>query len=210
MVADRGALTVLACLALAGCGGEKNAQQAGPATTSPKVEKPESVGGLAAGWTIERNREQGFSIGVPPGWRSGRECLKGGGEAPSVTILCSPDKLVTLSVSADRTNEAVEVGAAEFAARTLTGLADSYDGLEPGKVKPFKGHYDGATVSGEGRAVATRVNQEVTVVVLRRDGVANFTAVIAANADQPTVPAQRLAEESVGSLRSQPVGAPGG
>ena len=179
-------------------------------TTTQKVEKPESVGGLPTGWTVERNPQQGFSIGAPPGWRVGGDCLPGGADVPSVTILCSPDKLVTLSVSADRTNEALEVDPSEFAARTLTGLADSYDGLQPGQVKPFKGHYDGATVSGAGKAVGTGVRQDVTVVVLRRDGVANFTAVIAANADKPTEPAVKLANESVETLRSQPVGAPGG
>jgi len=211
MVADRRLLAVVACLALAGCGGDEGEGDAPEeTTTTQKAEKPESVRGLPPGWTVERNRPQGFSIGAPPGWRSGGDCLKGGAEVPSVTILCSPDKLVTLSVSADRTDEALEVDPAEFAARTLTGLADSYDGLKPGKVKPFKGHYDGATVSGTGEAVGTGVHQDVNVVVLRRDGVANFTAVIAANADQPTGPAVELADESVETLRSQPVGAPGG
>ncbi len=204
----------LACLALlAGCGGDDDGDGDAPeeATSPPNVEQPEQVGGLQRGWTVERNSAQGFSLGAPPGWREGADCLRGGAEAPGgVTIMCSPDKLVTLSVSADRTNEALEVDPAEFAARTLTGLADSYDELEPGKVKPFKGHYDGASVEGTGKAVGTGVNQNVQVVVLRRDGVANFTAVIAANADKPTEPAAKLANEALETLRSQPVGAPSG
>ena len=54
------------------------------------------------------------------------------------------------------------------------------------------------------------MNQNVQVVVLRRDGVANFTAVIAANADKPTEPATKLADKALETLRSQPVGAPSG
>ena len=202
----------LACAALiGGCdGGEDEKQPADEPEGPPKVEKPESVGGLPAGWTVVKNSAQGFSLGAPPGWREGGECLAGGTEPGSVTILCSPDKLVTLSVAADRTDEALELDPAEFAARTITGLADSYDGLESGKPRRFEAHYDGASVEGSGKAVGTGVNQDVQVVVLRREGVANFTAVIAANADKPTGPAVKLAEESLETLRSQPVAAPSG
>lgn len=173
-------------------------------------ERPESVGKLPPGWTVEENKPQGFELGVPPGWRKGAECLKGGAEPPAVTVLCSPDKLVTLSVTADRTDEALELKPAEFAARTMEGLAESYDGLEPGRPHAVKGHYDGAAVEGTGKAVGTGVRQDVTVVVLRREGAANFTAVIAANADKPTEPAVRFAERSLATLRSGPVSAPSG
>lgn len=191
---------------LAGCGDEDEAPGAGDGPSgTQRPEKPEFVEGLPAGWTEEENEAQGFSLGAPPGWRSGGECLEGGAEAVPVTILCSPDKLVTLSVSADRTNEALELSPEDFAARTMTGLADSYEGLKPGKPKSFSGHYDGATVEGSGKAVGTGVEQDVTVAVLRREGVANFTAVIAANADEPTQPAVELAKEALDTLRSQPV-----
>jgi hypothetical protein len=204
-------VAALSSLALAACGGDdSSSEQPDEPETEPKAERPEEVKGLDQGWEVERNTAQGFSIGAPPGWRKAGDCL-GGGLAPgSVTILCSPDKLVTLSIQADRTDEALELDPGEFATRTMTGLADSYDGLESGKPKPFKAHYEGAVVAGEGKAVGSGVDQDVQVVVLRRDGVANFTAVIAANADKPTGPAVKLAEEALETLRSQPVGAPRG
>jgi len=190
---------------LAGCGGD--APTAAP-PASP--ETPQRVTGLPPGWTVERNAAQGFSLGAPPGWRQGERCLDGNGSDVPVTVLCSPDKLVTLSISADRTGEALEIEPGEFAARAMAGLADSYMGLEPGAPKPFEARYEGAFVEATAKALATGVRQNVIVVVLRRDDIANFTAVIAANAEQPTGPAVKLAEEALRTLRSQPVRAPGG
>lgn len=196
-------LVLGAVLLAAGCGDDEPSP---PPQPDPKPEKPEEVSGLPAGWTVERNSAQGFSLGAPPGWRSGAECLKKGGGDVTVTILCSPDRLVTLSISADRTADALELGPEAFAARTMDGLGDSYDGLEAGKPKRFSAHYPGAIVEGSGKAVGTGVPQDVSVVVLRRDHVANFTAVIAANASQPTGPAVALATQALKTLRSEPVG----
>jgi len=198
-----------AALALAsGCGGS-DSEDGGEATAPPRVpERAEQVPDLPPGWTVSANRSQGFSLGAPPGWREGKDCLRGGAKPGTETVLCSPDRLVTLSISADRTNEALELEPRAFALRTLEQLGEtSYDGLNPRRLKPFKARYAGGTVSGTGRAAGTGVRQEVAVVVLRREGAANFTAVIAANADRPTEPAIKLAEKSLRTLRSEPPGA---
>ena len=188
------------------CGGSDDDADSMSSTTASEPETAEHVGKLPKGWTAARNPDLGFEMGRPPGWPEGRDCLRKGADPGTATVMCSPDELVTLSVSADRTDEAFEIGAAEFAGRTMAGLGDSYeDGLDPRKPKPVKGHYEGASVTAQGTAMATGVDQDVTVVVLRRDSVANFTAVIAANADKPTAPAVRLAERALQTLRSQPV-----
>ena len=196
----------VAAALLTGCG-ERDEPATESTTTVTKPETAESVGKLPPGWTVTRNAAQGFELGSPPGWREGRACLRGGTRAPTTTVMCSPDELVTLTISADRTNEALEIDPVDFAARTLTGLGEGYkNGLEPGKAKPVKGHYGGAEVSATGTALGTAVRQDVTVVVVRRESVANFTAVIAANAEQPTAPAVKLAEHALRTLRSQPLG----
>lgn len=203
----RGKATIAAAVAIAplaaaaGCGGDEQTT-----TTATAPETPEHVDELPTGWKVVRNPQLGFEMGRPPGWPEGRDCLRKGADPGTATVMCSPDELVTLSVSADRTDEAFEIEAGEFAERTMTGLGDSYqDGLDPREPKPVEGHYDGAAVTAHGTAAATGVDQNVTVVVLRRDSVANFTAVIAANADKPTDPAVKLAERALRTLRSQPL-----
>ena len=204
----RAAVTV-AAVALgslaAGCGGDGNDES--PKAPAAEQETAEHVESLPRGWTIARNPALGFELGQPPGWHDGEKCLRKGADRRTVTVMCSPDRLVTMSVSADRTDEAFQIDAGEFAARTMSGLGDGYrGGLEPGTQKPFKGHYPGAVVTAKGTAAGTGVDQDVAVVVLRRDSAANFTAVIAANADKPTDPAVKYAEHALRTLRSQPVG----
>ncbi len=189
--------------ALIGCG-EREEQLPPPAPPPP--EKVEKVPKLPRGWTVLQDRAQGFGLGVPPGWRQGGDCLTRGASPGSTTIICSPDKLVTVSVFADRTEDALELSPDEFAVETLEGLAEEgFQDLKAGKPKKFEARYDGAKVTATGKASDTKVRQDVTVVVLRRDEVANFTAVIAANAEKPTQPAVKLAKKSLETLRSRPV-----
>jgi len=207
----RGTATIAAAVAIvalgtgSGCDGDDETTTAST-TTASEPETAEHVDKLPKGWKVARNPELGFEMGRPPGWPDGRDCLRKGADPGTATVMCSPDELVTLSVSADRTDEAFQIEEGEFAERTMQGLGDSYEGgLDPRAPKPVKGHYDGAAVTARGTAAATGVNQDVTVVVLRRDAVANFTAVIAANAHKPTTPAVKLAERALRTLRSQPV-----
>ncbi len=197
--------SALAALALlGGCGDGDAADPPEPRRAEVAQRLPQ----LPRGWTVHESPAEGFALGVPPGWRHGGQCLRGAHERTAGTILCSPDRLVTLSVFADRTTEALEVEPEEFALRTLESFGESgLRDLDRGAPRPFAGHYEGAVVSGLGRSAATGVRQELTVVVLRREGLANFTAAIAANAERQTKPAVELALRSLRSLRSRPVGA---
>jgi hypothetical protein len=188
--------------ALGGCG-EKEEPEVRPPPRPP--ERSERVPKLPSAWTEAGNEEQGFALGVPPGWKRGRDCLPHGRRPGATTVLCSPDKLVTLSVSADRSDEALELAPGAFAVRATKRLGEERypRGLEAGRPRRFGTHYNGVVVRAQGKA-ATGVEQDVSVVVLRRAGIANFTAVIAANAGKPTGPAVGLAERGLRSLRSQP------
>jgi hypothetical protein len=200
---------VLAACALvtaiaAGCGSGDDSED--ETTEERPTETAERVGKLPAGWETFTNDTQGYAIGVPPGWGEGKAC---GNAAPSAaagtTLLCSPDRLVTLNVSVDRTNEALEIPPPDAASRTAEAIsAQSFGGrLESGEPKPVKGHYDGAVVSGEGKS--GKVDQEVEVYALQREGIAAITAVIAGNADKEADANVKLAEEAVESLRTKPV-----
>jgi hypothetical protein len=206
------ALLAVACaLGIAGCSGSGDESTATTSTSSKgsePVEKAESVPDLPQGWNVVSDPAQGFRLGSPPGWPDGGDCLAKGTSPGETTVLCSPDKLVTLSITADRSADALTLSPPEFAVQTLEGLGAegfrvSLDGADP---KAFDARYRGAMLTAKGTA-STGVRQEVTVVVMRRDGVATFVAVIAANADKPTEPAVKLATEALRTLRSQPLGA---
>ena len=193
-----------AALIVTGCGSGSDPDDT--TTEEAATETAERVGHLPDGWEALTNDAQGFEIGVPPGWGEGKACGKQAPAAASgTTLLCSPDRLVTLNVSVDRTDEALEVEPSEAASRTAEAISvQNFDGkLDPGSPKPVKGHYDGAVVPGKGKA--GKVDQEVEVYALQRDGIVAITAVIAANADENASAGVKLAEEAVESLRTKPV-----
>jgi hypothetical protein len=203
-IAGGAAIAAVAALvaAVAGCG-ERDEPE--PTTTTPPVERAEKVPKLPGQWNVIKNTDEGFALGLPPGWRRGKECLAKKAQGGSTTVFCSPDKLLTLSVTADRTDEALELTPGGFALRVMASLSENYQKpLDPGKPKRFEGHYDGAKVSASGQA-AKGVREDVTVIVLQRDDIATFTAVIADNAAKATGQHTKFAERALKSLRSQPV-----
>jgi hypothetical protein len=54
----------------------------------------------------------------------------------------------------------------------------------------------------------TGVEQQVRLLVLRRDSIVTFTIVVAVNVKPAARPSERLAERMVRTLRSRPIGAP--
>lgn len=209
-------LSVVAVVALAACG------SADPApTTTREVETAEALPELPRGWNPYINRAAGFTLGRPPGWAAS--------EDGSATLFRSPDELVAMTISADRTDEALALPLARYATRTalaLPGLKD-VDLREP---ETFKGHYEGVSVKGNGRLIKSKLLERLQVIVLRRNGIVTITAVIAANAGEaqlnsnveagpdcgtyPILCRVRAevdqAIEAVRTLRSRPVSAPAG
>lgn len=71
----------------------------------------------------------------------------------------SPDRLVAVSISADRTTEAIEFPLDDYtveATEALTGFKD----FEVGKARPFKAHYEAEAVEATGTAKG-RVRQRL-------------------------------------------------
>lgn len=192
----------LGALGIAACG-ERDEPE--PITTTPPVERAEKVPKLRQKWKVERNGKHGFALGVPPGWHRGRKKCHVRDVSPAATVLCSPDRLLTLTITADRTDEALELATANFAVRVMAGLSKNYQTpLDAGKPKPFRGHYDGAKVGATGRA-AKGVREDVSVIVLRREGLVTVTAVVAAHATKATGTHKRFAERALRTLRTRPV-----
>lgn len=188
---------------MAGCDADGDDPQSRPRA----AEAPHALPDLPPGWKPKRNAAAGFALGLPPGWSSGGGCAEGGrvGSA-SATLICSPGRLVSVSISADRTRDALAIPPERFAVRVLAALPGFQESLDPGRPAPFEHRYEAAQVAATGIREGPGLRQRVRAIALRRDRLVTLTAVIAANAEQPTGGYGAQAVEAVGTLRTYPPG----
>jgi hypothetical protein len=179
-------------VAILGCGSDVKPPKTTVESAQPPAKPP-------AGWKTVRDNTHGFSISVPPGWKQ-----EGNGGS---VLYRSPDHLVALSISVDRTGEAFAVPVARFAQQTIEAIP-GYDG----KLKPSPAHpitatpLDGALVTASGTTKKGGFHQEVEVAVVRRDHLVNYTGVIAANATSTPPDEIAAGRVMVASIRDQPIG----
>lgn len=183
--------TAVLALAAAGCGGEESEDPPpGP------VETAEEVRNLPSGWSVHRNFDAGFELGVPPGWDARARGIR--------STLRSPDRLVAATIFADRSNEAIELPLNDFAQAAIAGI-DGFDDLEPGEVRRFDHRYDAVAIEASGVERDSGVEQELLLVVVRREELATFTVLVARNAERDTGRYRDQIERMIRSLRSRPV-----
>jgi len=196
-----GALLAL-LFALAACGDDSDS---GEGSGDAPVERADDPANLPAGWRTVENQASGFTVGAPPGWSD--EPQEGG----QGTVLRSPDKLVAVSISADRSAGALALDPEEFASRTAKALA-SGDGekgsespadVEIGPASPVDSPYEGASVAA--LKTTSEGHEGIEVAVLRRPEVAVYVLAARGNADSPSAFADsRTFAEITASLRGQP------
>ncbi|MGH2954907.1 MAG: hypothetical protein ACRDK9_13015 [Solirubrobacterales bacterium] len=197
MSARPGPALLLIGLALlaAGC---RDSDEPEPEPRPP--ETAEELPKLPSGWQPHTNRPGGFAIGVPRGWKASDRRIS--------TLVRSFDRLVAVSITPDRTDDALELPLDDFATRALLALDGFESAIEPGDPRPFGHRYEGITVKARATAAKTGIEQALELIVLRREGLAAFTVVIAGNAERDSGPARRVARRMVATLRGRPVAAP--
>jgi hypothetical protein len=185
-------LAAVLLLAAPGCGEDDGTEP--PERRSETVDRlPE----LPAGWKRYINHRAGFAIGLAPGWKAERRGTS--------TLLRSPDHLVAVSISADRTPGALEHRLEPFAraaAKSLPGFKD----LKTRKPRRFEQRYAGVAVPGKGRARKSGIRQRLLLIVLRRKGVATYPVLVARNAERNSRFYGHQAVEIVRTLRGRPIG----
>ncbi len=182
-------------LALGACGSE--ARPASDPTPRP-VETSDRLPRLAPGWRPFVNPFGGYAFGLPPGWEARRR-----GTATSVSYF---DRLAQLSISADRTRDAVELPLADFASRVIAARTGYEEALEPGEPRRLEHRYPAVVVAAEGEATSGGVRQTVEVIVLRRPKLVTLTIVIAVSAIPEAERSARIAERIVKTMRTRPTG----
>lgn len=194
--------TVAALLALsplAACGGGDDGDDEPEPPPPRPVETVHKLPKLERGWKPHLNRSAGVAAGRPPGWAANSR-------GPT-TIMRSPDRLIAITVTIDRTDESLEIPVEQFALRTTRAIPGFEGELEPSEPRPFKGRYRGVEVTSVGVSAKNGVRQRVRVIVLRRPRLATIVAVIAANTKLKRKGDARDATKVVRTISTRPIGA---
>ena len=169
--------------ALVGCGDDSDSNDGGGDAPVERADDPRSS--RTAG-SRSRTRPPA-SPSASPGWSE--EAQKGG----QGTVLRSPDKLVAVSISADRSAGALALDPEDFASQTAKALASGNGGkgsegvgkVEIGPSQKADSPYEGATVGAVARS-DDGSREGIEIAVLRRPEVAVYVLVARGNADRPS------------------------
>jgi len=185
------------CLALAACGSDESTSTT-TSTTAPAPPPKETREGLPDRpheWKRFVNERGGYALLLPRGWVADAD--------GSQALVRSFDRLAAISIAPDRSPEAAATPLNDYA----TGTADALRGFERGfrneGMRRFPGHYEAVDVFGTGRS-RDGVDQDVSVIVLRRDELVTITVVLAANAIPAADESRRLARKVVATIRTRP------
>jgi len=187
--------TTLAALALlpAGCGDESTEKKAAP---EPEPERADRPAKPPPGWRTVRNSAAGFTVAAPRAWTAATK--------RSRTIIRSDDRLVAVSISADRTAPGRELTPARYARRTVRTLP-SFAGRVDGRVSRVKGSpYDSAVIDAIGTVSPSSLSQQISVAVFRRAGRVTYGALVFRNAGVKPRFNQRTLNRMLRSFRAQP------
>jgi hypothetical protein len=194
-------LVVALAVAVAGCGGGESTTE-----TAPVPETPQALPKLPKRWRAHGDRSIGYKMGIPPRWEVSRS-RTGGVEA---ALIRSPDHLVAVTLVAARDPDALEVPLDEFATQALAALPGFRAPLEPSPPRPFaKTPFAAVLTVATGITKARGIKERTTLLVLRREGIVNYTVAIVENARRSYSRKDRaVALEMIRTLRDQPVGRP--
>jgi hypothetical protein len=157
-----------------GCGGSDTPKPAEPPRRAETDDRPAR---LPTGWTRLVNRHAGFSVGIPPGWKA-----RG---ARGATLVRSGDRLLAVSITADRSSDGRDLRPANYAERLVMALP-GYRKRKVGRpVSVREAHYPGASVAASGTFRRTRVRQAIRAVALQRRGRVTYALVFFRTARSP-------------------------
>lgn len=186
-----GSLAALSLIA-GGCGGDEAGPEpdtSGAAQTLPKL--PER-------WQEHRDPSIGYVIGKPPGWRVKPSRM--------AALIRSPDHLVAVTIVANRDDEALEVPVEQFATDALAALPGFKNRLKPSPPQALQGTpLDAVWTAATGTTVGRGIKERATLLVLRREGVVNYTVAIVENAQHGSSRKNReVALRMIRTLRDLP------
>lgn len=126
------------------------------------------------GWRTVRNPVAGFTIAAPKRWPAD--------VTRRATFIRSDDRLVSITIAADRSAAGRRLTPVRYARRTLESLP-GFKGAIGRRVRRVRGSpYPSAVVEGSGTVNATTRPQRISVAAFRRPHSATYTAIVFRNA----------------------------
>jgi hypothetical protein len=150
--ASRTLAVLAAVLVAAGCGGGDD--------TKTAKEHADAPAPPPSGWKTVRNRTTGFTLSVPKSWTARVKS--------AATLIRSKDKLLVITVAADRGTQGRELPPGEYAERTLEALPDFEGSVLPGVRRVRGSPYRSARVGGAGTLKTSKRGQRILVVAFKR------------------------------------------
>jgi len=139
------------------------------------VERPSRPAKARPGWKTVHNPRVGFTLSVPRGWHVTRR--------RGATLIRSPDRLLALTVAADRTVAGRETPARGYARETLSGIPGFRRKLQARAARAVRGSpYDAVVASARGTFAATRRPQLIDSAALRRARLVTYSVIAFRNA----------------------------
>jgi hypothetical protein len=194
-------LAVALALAAAGCGSDGTTTE-----PVPPPEAPQALPKLPKRWHAHRDGSIGYAIGIPPGWQVSRSRTG----PVKAALIRSPDHLVAVTLVAARDPGALDVPLDEFATSALAALPGFETQLEPSTPRPFAPTpFAAVQTVATGTTKARGVKERTMLIVLRREGIVNYTVAIVENARRSRSAKDRaVALKMTHTLRDQPIGPP--
>ena len=191
----RVAVSVAAVAALAGCGDDDGGDSDKDRITTEAVERGDPPVRPPSGWRTVTNRFAGFTISAPVTWAATT--------TPRRTVIRSDDRLVALSISADRTDPGRGLSAADYARRTIRTLPKFVGVVDKGISRVPGSKYQSAVLSATGTVSPSNLSQRITVAIFTRPGLVTYGVLVFRNAGVKPRFNDRIVSRMLRSLRAQ-------
>lgn len=189
------AVCVVAAGAFAGCGDDGDSPDKDRITTEA-VERGDPPARPPPGWRTVRNTFAGFTISAPTTWSATT--------TPRRTVIRSDDRLVALSISADRTDPGRGLSARQYARRTIRTLP-KFVGVVDKRVSRVPGaKYQSALLHATGTVSPSNLSQRISVAIFTRPGLVTYGVLVFRNAGVKPRFNDRTVSLMLRSLRAQP------
>lgn len=185
------AIGVVAMFAAAGCGGEDEFK----GSPDPATERNHRAAKPPPGWRTFANRRAGFTLSIPRDWRA--RTRRG------ATLIRSSDRLMAITVAADRSSDGRETRPRRYARQAFRALP-GFRRLRPREAaRVRRSPYASRRMDGSGVLARRRQRQRITVAAFQRRGRVTFTVVAFSAAIPAAGPHRRALGTLLASLRGR-------